>query len=168
MSDLGLTQPAPQAGTTQLVEEKLRLEQRFKGGAGWFYWIAGLSMVNTISLMVGSTWGFIFGLGITSLIAAVAAQLGTVVLAIGFTINAVIAGLLIFFGYQAQQRKKWAFFVGMALYGLDGCISLLVGDWIGVGVHGLVLFFVYQGLAAFNEMIALEARSENFPIPAAG
>jgi len=167
MGNLGLTQPAPQAGDTQLVEEKLRLEQRFKGGAGWFYWIAGLSMVNTVSLMVGSDWGFIFGLGITSLIAAVAAQLGTIVLAIGFVINAAIAGMLVLFGYQAQQRQKWAFFVGMALYGLDGCLSLLFGDWLGVGVHGLALFFIYQGLAAFNQLQALEARTGSAPIPPA-
>ena len=35
---------------------------RLKSGASWFYWIAGLSLINSISAAAGSTWRFIVGL----------------------------------------------------------------------------------------------------------
>ena len=44
------------------IEEKLRLENQFKSGAGWFFIIAGLSIVNSIIILSGGSWSFIVGL----------------------------------------------------------------------------------------------------------
>ena len=63
------------AATEQEVE-RYRLAQRVKSSANWFYWIAGLSVVNSIVVHTGSSWSFIAGLGITQLIDAVGAKLG--------------------------------------------------------------------------------------------
>src|ERR1700740_1421511 len=45
--------------------QKLRAEQMVKGGASWFLWIAGLSIVNSIIGMAGGGGDFIVGLGVT-------------------------------------------------------------------------------------------------------
>ncbi len=55
------TAPAPAA--TNLLEQKLRAEAAVKAAAGWFLWVAALSMVNSFLSMSGSGIRFIFGLG---------------------------------------------------------------------------------------------------------
>lgn len=39
-----------------------------KNGANWFYWIAALSLINTVILMSGGSVSFLFGLGTTQII----------------------------------------------------------------------------------------------------
>ena len=36
-------------------------------GASWFYWIAGLSAINSVVYLSGSDWSFLAGLGLTQL-----------------------------------------------------------------------------------------------------
>ena len=50
-------------------------EGGFHSGANWFYWIAGLSLVNTILLYTGSEWVFVVGLGVTQLIDGIAIEI---------------------------------------------------------------------------------------------
>ncbi|MBI4332353.1 MAG: hypothetical protein HY673_13855 [Chloroflexi bacterium] len=57
--------PQQQLGS---VRDNLKLENRFKGGASWFYWIAGLSMLNTLFVIIGAGWTFFIGLGITQVV----------------------------------------------------------------------------------------------------
>ena len=45
--------------------EVAALEKQVERGASWFYWIAGLSLVNSILSLTDSGWMFFFGLGIT-------------------------------------------------------------------------------------------------------
>jgi len=59
---------ASQTDNRALIEEKLRVEQQLKGGASWFVWIAALSVINSVILLSGGTWSFIFGLGITQIV----------------------------------------------------------------------------------------------------
>ena len=50
------------------IEENLKVQGQFKSGADWFFWIAGLSIINSIILLAGGQWSFIVGLGITQII----------------------------------------------------------------------------------------------------
>lgn len=50
------------------IKERLELETRLNSGAGWFYWIAGLSLLNSIIMLSGSDLYFVIGLGITQII----------------------------------------------------------------------------------------------------
>ena len=45
-----------------------------------------------------------------------------------------------------------AFVVGMALYGLDGAIFLLVQDWVGVGFHAFALTMMARGYLAARQL----------------
>ena len=44
----------------------------FHSGANWFFWIAGLSVVNSLAAFFDVEWGFIIGLGITQIVDGIA------------------------------------------------------------------------------------------------
>jgi hypothetical protein len=73
-------------------------------GASWFYWIAGLSLINSISALSGSDWRFIFGLGITQIFDGVAEGLPGGGKAIILILDLFVAGLLVMFGVFAYKR----------------------------------------------------------------
>lgn len=141
------------------VEERLNLEKRLNEGAKWFYWIAGLSIINSIILLVGGNLNFLIGLGITQFIDGIsigivqeiapAAEL--VIRGIAFLINLLIAGIFVLFGVLAK-RHKWGFVVGMIIYALDGLVFLMVPDFLSIGFHLFVLYGLYRGLRAFGQL----------------
>ncbi len=51
--------PKPIAAPDLAALSVVRTESTFKNGANWFYWIAALSLVNTILFRTGSSWTFI-------------------------------------------------------------------------------------------------------------
>ena len=130
----------------KLIEEKLKIEKQFQSGADWFFWIAGLSLINSIILLAGSEWGFIIGLGITQIIDAIglliAEEIGIAGKIISFIFDIIAAGIFVLFGVFARKRYKWAFITGMALYAIDGLIFLLVQDFLSIGFHIFALFFM--------------------------
>jgi hypothetical protein len=146
------------------VEEKLKLENRFKNGAGWFFWIAGLSLVNSVILMVGGQWNFLIGLGITQVIdgiaTGIAAEAGvdaaTIIKILAFIADIVVAGIFVIFGVLAIRRYKFSFIIGMILYALDGLIFLMVPDFLSIGFHLFVLFGLYSGLQAHKKLYEME------------
>lgn len=137
--------------------EKLKLENQLKGGASWFYWIAVLSMINTVIILIfGGSWNFIVGLGITRFIDAIANELakglGNLTKIVAFVLDLFIAGIFVAFGYFAAKRKNWSFIVGMILYMFDGLLFLLVMDFLSIAFHALVLFFMFRGLQANRKL----------------
>src|ERR1041385_2954703 len=49
-------------------DQKEILEKRLMAGASQFYWIAALSLLNSIILFFGGKLQFIFGLGVTQVV----------------------------------------------------------------------------------------------------
>lgn len=142
------------------IEGNLKIESQFKSGANWFFWVAGLSIINSIILHAGGQWLFIFGLGITQFIDGIgleiAKEAGDTGIAIAFVFDLLTAGIFIFFGAFARKGCNWAFIIGMILYALDGLIFLLVQDYVGIGFHIFALFFIYNGLKANKSFKSLE------------
>jgi|GEM_PF-498402 len=142
------------------AQEQHRLERQCKSGANWFYWIAGLSVVNTLVWLFGGRITFLIGLGITQLVdgitqavaASVPQDIALVVKIAGFVVSLGMAVLFVVFGILANQRRKWAFIVGMVVYGLDGLLFIWVQDWWSFGFHLLVLYALYAGLRALNQL----------------
>ncbi len=133
--------------------------QAFQNGAKWFYWIAGLSLVNTLLSLFGAGIVFVIGLGITQLadgIAAAAAQeypnTSMIFHTIAILFNASIAGIYVLFGYFALKMQSWAFIVGMILFSLDSLLSVLIQDWIGFGFHIFALIFIFKGYTAMKNV----------------
>jgi len=137
--------------------ERMQLESQLQSGAGWFIWIAGLSLVTSILWHVGSGMGFIFGLGITQVIDAIAMGVSEeasnpAITYIALVIDVVIAGVFALFGVFAKKKQQWAFIVGMLLYVLDALIFLLVKDFLSLGVHAFALFCIFKGFKACREL----------------
>lgn len=139
---------APNVTATAMPPRDLATEAHLKSGASWFYWIAGLSLINSIVAFTGSDWRFILGLGITQVIDAFGHDLGSAGKAVVLALDLLAAGVLVFFGVFAHKRHLWAFVVGMVLIALDGLVFLLVQDWVGVGFHVFVLYCLFRGAKA--------------------
>ena len=144
----------------KLIEEKLKVEKRFQSGADWFFWIAGLSLINSIILLAGSEWGFIVGLGVTRIVDSIglviAEEVGIAGKIIAFIFDVIVAGIFVLFGVFARRRHKWAFITGMILYALDGLIFLLVMDILSIGFHIFALFCIYGGFKALGKLSEVE------------
>ena len=127
---------------------------RVVSGAKWFYWIAALSMVNSLVAVFGGNFHFVLGLGITSVVDEVARRAGSAGTVLDFVINGFVAGVFVVFGMFAVKSQKWAFYLGMGLYVLDGLLLLIGQDILSVGFHAYALFYIYRGLAAVNQVQA--------------
>jgi hypothetical protein len=51
----------------------------------------------------------------------------------------------------------------MVVFGLDGLVSLMIGDLIGVLAHGFALFFMIRGYMAGRDLVALEREISQAP-----
>ena len=135
------------------------LIRRMKGGAANFYWIAGLSAINTVLAVVQSDTRFVIGLAVTQFVDALAFLLGqdapesrSILLGIAVVIDLVILGIFVLFGYFASQGRSWAFLIGMILYAVDALLMLVFQDWLAFGFHLFFLWGLFGGLRALNQL----------------
>jgi hypothetical protein len=119
-----------------------------KSGASWFYWIAALSLINSISAFAGANFRFIFGLGITQILDAEYAP--TIALVLDF----VIAGVFVLFGVFAHKLYSWAFMAGILSVAADTVVLLKYQRMLNVAFHVLVLFFLGRGFIACRKIKA--------------
>lgn len=155
--------PGPsQNDTIKLME----LHRRVKSGGNWFYWIAGLSLINTIVMLSHGKFSFVAGLGITQIIDVIIAKVGPAAAVVGLPINLIIAGIYVVFGYFACRRQSWAFITGIVLYSLDTVLFLLFFDILPLAFHAFALLGIISGLKAHNAALQLEARQMQYGPPA--
>jgi hypothetical protein len=134
---------------------------RVKRGANWFYWIAGLSVINSIAFISGANFHFVIGLGVTEVANALAqamkgegAAMVMKVFAIIFDLVAIIGFALT--GYFANKPFQAAFIVGIIVYVIDGLIVLAFGDFLMAAFHAFALYGIIRGFLACREMKAFE------------
>lgn len=138
--------------------QQIQLENQFKRGVGWFYWIAGLSLVNSVMWLTGAEWSFVIGLGATQLVDAIVLgiteemDVSPILKVVAFGIDLLIAGVYVLIGYLGLKRIVAIIIVGMVLYALDGLIFLLVGDFFSIAFHGFALFCIFGGLKALKQL----------------
>lgn len=144
-----------------VIEKKINLENQFKSGANWFYWIAALSLVNSAISLSGNQWSFIIGLGMTQIIDAIATgfaeQIGILGKAIALCFDLMAAAIFIAFGFFARKRFAPAFIIGMIVYALDGLIFILAQDWLSIAFHVFALIGIFSGMKACKELARLES-----------
>ena len=131
------------------------LEKRVKSGGSWYYWVAALSLVNSVVAFTGGGGGFVIGLSVTQFMDAMLAESGGSAKAIGLVLGVLAAGIFALFGVFACKRHVWAFVVGMLLYGLDTILTVLAEQWLGLAFHGWVLFSLFIGTRAAMQANAL-------------
>lgn len=114
--------------------------------ADWLFWMAGLSVVNIISLGVGAQWSFFFSFGIADLVGAEIHRRNGLL--------AVVTGLVAFFvlsitvvaGLRLKQGKTaWAYLI-LGPLALD-CLLLFLElpySLVSLGFHAYVVFLLFN------------------------
>ena len=153
--ELGLAPAAPTALAARpaVMGGDPALERRVRLGARWFLWIAALSLVNTFMAASGKGFVFLIGLGVTQVIDGMTANMGSNAMT-GVVFNVIVAGIFALFGVFAWRRQSWSFIAGMIFYALDALIFLKAASWIGLGFHVFVLYWLFMGLKANNQLKA--------------
>jgi hypothetical protein len=128
------------------------LEYQCGSGANWFYWIAALSLINSIIFISGGNINFIAGLGITQLIDGISSQFGPMAKYIALGFNIMIAGVFALFGFLANKKFSWAFIIGIIFYIIDGLLFLLVLDILAIAFHAFVLYYIFKGFFAVRKL----------------
>jgi hypothetical protein len=152
-----------------LVQKKMALASSIRNGVNWFFWIAGLSMVNSVIFLFGGSLTFVVGLGITQFIDGftfgfarqAGANWSTAAHIVGFGLDIAVAGVFVGMGLLGRKGYRWAMVGGMALYALDGLIFLAFQLWLALAFHAFALWGLWTGLRAMNALRALE---QNGPI----
>jgi hypothetical protein len=109
--------------------------------ARWFWWIAGLSVVNTVIHASGGGINFVLGLAITEV--SDAAFHATPML--GYAVDLLAVGFFFAMGWSGQRGALWAFVLGAVVYLLDGLIYLRYEVWMSAGFHALALYYILRG-----------------------
>jgi hypothetical protein len=135
---------------------EFQIRARVRSGADWFIWIAALSIINGVIMTTGGRFHFIFGLGCTEFVSAIATKLPTGGVVAAWVVNIVIAGVFGLFGKFGRDAKRWAFYAGMGFYVVDAGLMLLFQDWLGLAFHAYALFRIYGGLKAIGELDELK------------
>jgi hypothetical protein len=152
--------PAPAADSAEKQEfrQRVLLLKRAKDGINWFYWAAGLSIINTIIFVTGGTPNFFLGLGVVQLVndytvmVANGTQVAPLMHWVAGAIDLLLAGIFIFFGYRGQRSYRNWIVAGITLYTLDGLIFLAFSVWLGVIVHAFVIYNLVRGLRAMDQL----------------
>jgi hypothetical protein len=138
----------------EVVSDEGRLQVVMRSGAGWFFWIAGLSLVNTVMAHTGTDVNFLMGLAFTLFVDGVAKGFieggspeGAIrIVAIG--LDVIIAGVFVLFGVFGRRGESWAFLAGIAIYALDAAIFVSFSAWANVAFHAFAGFYLLRGLGA--------------------
>jgi hypothetical protein len=180
MNQSAPNQPVPQAPLDPQQAEVLRQAARMntitrlatsvRNGISNFYWIAAMSIINSLVSFFGGGVYFVIGLGATLFIDGFASaivkdlpQYATIVIVIRFLLTLGIAGLFALFGYLGIKGQRWAIITGMVLYALDAILMLAFQDWLAVAFHAFFLWGLWNGLRASDQLRKLLLQSQPRP-----
>lgn len=138
------TGPLPGARQAGFNPDAIRGVRR---GSSWLFWVAALSLINTIMTATGGGFYFLFGMGITLIASSMGAP-AAVSIGLSVIICAMLAGL----GWFARKGHAWAFIAGIIIYGLDAVVFLVGQEWLPLAFHGYVIFWMVRGLMGCFQM----------------
>jgi len=125
------------------------VQQRVNAGANWFYWIAGMTLVNSFEAYSGSHFRFVIGLGTTQVLDVLASA--SHLSSFAFTIDAIVIVICAIVGQYARDSRL-VYITGMIAYALDTLIFLILRDMLGFGFHGFALWNLLRGVRAFEQL----------------
>jgi len=134
-------------------------EKQTQMGGDWFFWIAGLSILNSVLQIIHSPVGVFFGLGTTDIFNRFGADAGGSGKIIVLLMDVVAAGFYVLYGAFARKGAKWAFIVGMVFYVIDALIVLLLTkQYLEVAAHAYALFRIFQGFQGAQRLGVLRVQ----------
>ncbi|MEQ1606473.1 MAG: hypothetical protein ABL999_16555 [Pyrinomonadaceae bacterium] len=173
MSDLlGLHEEKPETGDYSNIDygpDPLWAAQA-KSGANWFYWIAALSLINSVAFVAGANFHFLAGLGVTEIADAVieaAIQQGSppAIKAVSIIFDLIVLIIFALIGYFSNKLFTPVFVFGVVIYVFDALLVLVLGDFFMAGFHAFALFFIVRGFLAARKLKAYNASKVFTPQP---
>ncbi len=151
--------------TPSATADRLKLEGEMRNSVGWFYWIAGTTVVNTIVILFEGNFSFLLGVSLPQFASGIALglreefgqQTFLIAAVVAVAVTLLVAGFFAGIGYFAGQRHTWAFILGTVLYAIDTVIFLLLGEFMSVALHGLALVFLFQGILTCRKINHIDA-----------
>ena len=132
------------------------IDQDVLKAANWFYWKAGLTVINSFIMMTGSLWAFFLGLGITQIFHGIAIGItqelgessGRMFHGIALVLSLFCAGFVTLLGYYGRKGKRWALIFGMLIFCFDAILYLVTFSIFGVVLHAVAIFMISKGISA--------------------
>lgn len=158
------------------AEEFAHLQSQISRSASWFYWIAGLSAINSLILVFEGNMSFVVGLGVTQIIDGIAWSLvqegaAEAVVYVGLAISITVSAVFGLFGLAGSKRILSLYILGMVLYTLDGVIFLIFQDWFPFAFHLFALFGLSKAIGSiklYKELQATPAAESTADLPTEG
>jgi hypothetical protein len=148
--------PASTSAPPAAMDPRVPIILRMRRGAGWFLTIAILSGVNALLQIFDAKIRFIFGLGITQLVDAIAHGMGQGGTTVILVVDGLFIVMLILCSRWAKTGSQGAFLGGMIAYALDGVLLLYFSMWLDAAVHVYALWMIWQGYSASREVAQLQ------------
>lgn len=153
----GVPEPQPELNEIPIAQ-MVQLEKQYRNGANWFYWIAGLSALSGILILIGSSIISAITLGSTEFLVVIGHEFPALATVAGIA-SVVIIGIFALMGYLSNKGHGWAYIIGIILFFLDTLLLLEVRDYLGLAFHGLVLYYLIAGVVAFYKLKKLLPRN---------
>ena len=129
--------------------EEVALEEQRNKGASWFYWIVGLTIINTIIIQTGVDFAFSLGAASTLFAYGVAIAIGTPAAhTFALIFDVIVIAFYAMCGVMGSRGATWAFVLGLIFFALDSLLSLIGLQIIGILIHGYALFCIFNGMMA--------------------
>jgi hypothetical protein len=155
----------PEFDRISYVRKVMTLENKIKSQINTFYWIAALSVINSIVYFTGGKISFVIGLAFTQIVDVFSSRLakrlssttGSIIQVFGILIDILLAGLFVLIGYFGLKYHKKTIIAGIVLYALDGLLLLVLQDWFAFLFHVWMLVLLIRGLISIITLKKLQA-----------
>ena len=141
-------------------DPRLPIILRMRRGAGWFLTIAILSGANSLLQIFDAKIRFIFGLGITQVVDAVAHGARQNGMLVTMAVDGLFIVVLVLCSKRAKAGSQGAFVGGMIAYALDGVLLIFFRVWLDAAVHAYALYMIWQGYAAARELAQIQQAAQ--------
>jgi hypothetical protein len=154
--------------TTDLEQRRLLLTKIARRGIGWLYWIAGVSVFNTLLYRLwlsrsGARLYFVVGLGATQFVDGFSTGLAKDAgagSAANYMIAACALDALLVLSYclaakSMQRGMRWPLLAALAFYALDTLFLVGSRAWVAILFHGIGLWALGSAYSAIGELSTL-------------
>ncbi len=152
------------ADAETVIREQRRLQLTLKSGANWFFWIALLSLADTLLLARLVHWRPLFRLAAPRLVHLLLSRNGSISHIPAIAVELVAAAALAAIALAARRGITAAFFLGAFAYGVDTVLLLGAGEWLPVLFHLIALYAVLRGMRALWRLTQLR-NAAAIPLP---
>src|SRR5437879_11754071 len=120
------------ASAPAATDPRIPIILRMRRGAGWFLTIAILSGVNSVLQIFDAKIRFIFGLGVTQVVDAVAHQMGQTGTLVMICVDGLFIVMLFLCSKWAKDDSQETFLGSMIACGVGRVLVLLFDGWLEV------------------------------------